>query len=216
LGKMGFFLRKWMIPGYLRRLRGIGNAFKPADAELAEADEFYSADQKQHLEGYYISTVRFLSKVVHDTKEDGFNVVKSWKELTPKQKAGVRKTLTDVGFMALSILAYGLLAGEDDELDDDQIFLAYLIRRQQSELTFFANPVEAFKIAQTPTAAVGNLKQIFKTLNYATPWTWGERYKAGPYKDDLKLYHKAKRLTPRFKNIDDFRQSLEFLNTMSM
>ena len=56
LGKMGFFLRKWMIPGYLRRFRGIQNSFKPSDAELKEADEFYSADQKNHMEGYYIST----------------------------------------------------------------------------------------------------------------------------------------------------------------
>ena len=91
-----------------------------------------------------------------------------------------------------------------------------MLRRQQSELTTFLNPVEAFKIAQTPTAAVGNFKQIFKTMNYMTPWTWGERYKVGPYKDELKLKHKAKKLLPRFKNIEDFRESLDFLRTMNM
>lgn len=215
LGKMGFFLRKWMIPGYLRRFRGIQNSFKPADAELSEADEFYSADQKEHMEGYYISTVRFLSKVISDTREDGINIAKSWKELTPKQQAGIRKTMMDVVLMTAVTLAYGIMEGDGD-IDDEDIFLAYLLRRQQSELTTFANPVEAFKIAQTPTAAVGNLKQIFKTMNYMTPWAWGDRYKVGPYKDDLKLYHKAKRLLPRFKNNDDFKQSLDFLRTMNM
>jgi hypothetical protein len=215
LGKMGFFLRKWMIPGYLRRFRGIQNAFKPSDAELKEADEFYSADQKNHMEGYYISTIRFLSKLVSDTREDGINISKSWKELTPKQQAGIRKTIMDVALMTAVTLAYGIMEGDGD-IDDEDIFLAYLLRRQMSELTTFANPVEAFKIAQTPTAAVGNLKQIFKTMNYMTPWSWGDRYKVGPYKGDLKLYHKSKRLLPRFKNNEDFKQSLDFLRTMSM
>jgi hypothetical protein len=212
LGKMGFFLRKWMMPGYIRRFRGFKNSFKAADTELAETDEFYSHDQKENLEGYYIAAVRFLSKVVKDTKTDGFNVIKSWKELTSKQKAGVRKTMADVGFMVLTIVAYNLLAGDGD-LDDDEVFLAYLLRRQQSELTFFANPVEAFKIAQTPTAAVGNLKNIVKTLNYVYPGNWGEKYESGPYSGDLKIYHMGKKLLPRFKNTEDFRQALDFLNS---
>jgi len=215
LGKMGFFLRKWMIPGYLRRFRGVTNSFKPADKELAEADEFYSADQKEYMEGYYVSTVRFLAKVVSDAREDGISVAKSWKELTPKQRAGVRKTMTDVALMTAVVLAFGIMEGDGD-IDDEDIFLTYLLRRQMSELTTFANPIEAFKIAQTPTAAVGNLKQIFKTMNYMTPWSWGDRYKVGPYKGDLKLYHKSKRLLPRFKNTEDFRQSLDFLRTMNM
>ena len=212
IGKMGFFLRKWMLPGYIRRFRGIKNTFKPADAELAEADEFYSHDQKENLEGYYIAATRFLSKIINDTRRDGFNVVKSWKELSSKQKAGVRKTMADVGFMVLAIVAYNLLAGDGD-LDDDEVFLAYLLRRQQSELTFFANPVEAFKIAQTPTAAVGNLKNIVKTLNYVYPGNWGEKYESGPYSGDLKIYHMGKKLLPRFKNQEDFKQALDFLNS---
>jgi hypothetical protein len=212
LGKAGFFLRKWMIPGYLRRIRGIKNIIKPSDKELSEAEQFYSHDQKENMEGYYIAATRFLSKIVHDTKQDGFNVVKSWKELTPKQKAGVRKTMADVGFMALVMIAYGVIAGDGD-LDDDEIFLAYILRRQQSELTFFADPREAFKIAQTPTAAVGNLKSILKTLQFVAPWNWGERYKAGPYKGDLRITKAAMKLRPRFKGVEDFRTGLNFLNS---
>jgi len=215
LGKMAFFLRKWMIPGYLRRFRGIQNSFKPSDAELSEADEFYSADQKEHMEGYYISTLRFMSKLFSDTREDGLNIAKSWKEITPKQKAGIKKTMADVALMTAVMLAYGILEGDGD-IDDEDIFLLYLLRRQQSELTTFANPIEAFKIAQTPTAAVGNLKQIFKTMNYMTPWSYGERYKVGPHKGDLKIFNKASRLLPRFKSIDDFRESLDYLRTMNM
>jgi hypothetical protein len=214
LGKVGFFLRKWMLPGYTRRFRGFKNTFKPSDAELKDGDEFYSHDQKENLEGYYIASVRFLSKIAHDTKRDGFNVVKSWKGLTAKQKSGVKKTMADVGFMVLVMMAYNVLDGDDDDkFDDDKVLAAYLLRRQQSELTFYLNPVEAFKLAQTPTAAVGNFKNIIKTLYYVWPPNWSDKYEAGPYKGDLKLYHMSKKLVPRFKDTEDFKSALNFLNS---
>ena len=214
LGKMGFFLRKWMIPGYIRRFRGIQNSFKHANAELSEADEFYSSDQKDHMEGYYISTVRFLSTLVRDTKENGVNVAKAWKELTPRQQAGVRKTAVDVAFMMATMLAYGLLEGEDGDVDDEDVFWAYLLRRQQSELMTFANPIEAFKLFKTPTAAVGNLDNIFSTLNYMNPFSsnWGARYKVGENKGELKILSKAGKLVPWPKNMADFKVSLDYLN----
>jgi hypothetical protein len=214
VGKMGFFLRKWMIPGFIRRYRGISNSFKPSDAELREQDEFYSQDQKNNMEGYYVSTARFVSKMINDAKEDQFNVIKSWGQLTTKQKSGVRKTMMDVGLMVSIGIAYSLLEGSMD--DDDEVFWYYVLRRQQSELTFFSDPTEAFKVAQTPTAAVGNLKQIMKTINYMRPSMWGEEYTNGKYKGDSKLFHAAKKLLPRFKNSEDFKQSLEFLTNMNM
>lgn len=215
LGKLGFFLRKWMISGVLRRYRGGSNAFKPSDAVLADADAFYNHDQKQYKEGYYISAVRFISKIVNDARQDRLSMSKSWKELTPAQKAGVRKTATDIAFMTMTFLAYGLLENADGEIEDEDLFLAYLIRRQRSELRFFNDPMEFYKLAQTPTAATGNLGNIIKTLNYLYPSNWGERYEVGPYKGDLKLTHKAKKLKPRFKNMEDFREALDFINSQN-
>jgi len=212
LGKVGFFLRKWTLPGYLRRYRGFKNAFKPADQELSEADSFYNQDQKRNMEGYYVSTSRFIAKIFNDTREDTFNIVKSWQGLTTHQKAGVKKTAADVAFMIAVTIAYNLLAGDGD-IDDEDIFMAYLLRRQQSELLFFIDPRETFKIAQTPTAAVGNLKNIIKAGNHVLPWNWGERYETGKYKGDLKLRHRLKKLRPNIKGTDDFRKGLQFLNS---
>ena len=152
--------------------------------------------------------------MINDAKEDQFNVIKSWGQLTTKQKSGVRKTMMDVGLMVSIGIAYSLLEGSMD--DDDEVFWYYVLRRQQSELTFFSDPTEAFKVAQTPTAAVGNLKQIMKTINYMRPSMWGEEYTNGKYKGDSKLFHAAKKLLPRFKNSEDFKQSLEFLTNMNM
>jgi len=212
LGKMAFFLRKWMVPGYIRRYRGISNFYKPADAELSEADSFYNQDQKRNMEGYYVSTSRFIAKIINDTREDKFNIVKSWKELTTDQKAGVRKTMADVAFMIAVTIAYNLLAGDGD-LEDDEVLMAYLLRRQQAELTFFALPSEAFKIAQTPTAAVGNLGNMLKVTNHIFPWNYGQRYETGKYKGELKLRHRLKKLRPNIKDTDDFRKALDFLNS---
>ena len=212
LGKLGFFLRKWMIPGYVRRFRGATTSFKHANADLTEAQEFYSSDQKVNMEGYYISTMRFLSTIVADAREDGVNISKSWNSLSPKQRAGVRKSMVDIASMTAITLAYAILEGDGD-IDDEDIFLAYLLRRQQSELTTFLNPIEAFKIASTPTAAVGNLKNMFKVMNYMLPGNWGERYETGKNKGDLKIFHKSRKLVPWPKGVDDFRVSLDFLRT---
>lgn len=212
LGKYGFFLRKWMIPGYIRRFRGAKNFYKASDTELSETEKFYNEDMKDDVEGYYVSAARFLSKIIKDAKEDQLSIIKSWKDLTPRQKAGVKKSLIDLSLIAIVYTLSGMLEAGDDE--DEWIKLRYLLRRQESELVNFINPIEAFKIAQTPTAATGNMKQIFKLIyQMGDPL---EQYKVGPYKGDFKMKHKLKKLAPRFKNEEDFKQALEFLNNMSM
>lgn len=211
LGKLAFFLRKWMIPGILRRWRGSNNLFKGISSELKEADEFYSRDQKNYLEGYYVTSFRFLSQIINNLKQDGVTISKTWKSLTPKQKAGIRKTGADLSLLSLIMVAFGALDGEED--DDDKIFLMYLLRRQQSEISFFWNPIEAIKIAQTPTAAMGNIKQIIRTVSYLMPQNWGEVYQQGYYKYQRKDLRALGRLVPRFKNLEDFRQGLKFMNS---
>ena len=121
IGKMGFFLRKWTIPLTLRRYRGVKNAFKPADAELAEGAEFYSRAQKSNIEGYHVSAFRFMSTIVSDARKDRINIAKSWNKLSAKQKAGVKKSMTDVAIMAMVYTAAALLNAEADD-DDDMVF----------------------------------------------------------------------------------------------
>jgi hypothetical protein len=215
IGKLGFFLRKWMVPGYMRRYRGIKNIRKSLSDELKEDEKFYSSGEKSELEGYYVTAVRFLAKVAKDTREDSFNIIKTagnaWGEITPKQRAGIKKTMVDFALMGL-VWALSSALDADDE-DDEIIKSRYAIRRQLSELTTFANPIEALKIASTPTAAVGNLKQISKLIyQMGDPM---ERYKVGEYKDELKVLHAARKVLPRIKNDEDFKQGLDFMNTFT-
>jgi len=212
LGKMIFFLRKWMEPGLIRRWRGFKHVLKSTD-ELSEVERYYSADQKDNLEGYYTTGVRFLINLFRGLKEGQFELIKNYDNLSNKERANLKKLLFDAGMIILTMAAYGALDDEDDP--DKNIVWKYLLRRQQSELQFFYDPFEAFKIVSTPTAAVGNVKQILKTMSQlVTDPT--ELYEQGAYKGESKLKHRAKRLAPRIKNVEDMKQGLKFLNNMSM
>lgn len=214
IGKMGFFLRKWTIPLTLRRYRGIKNAFKPSDAELSEADQFYSRAQKTNIEGYHVSALRFMSQIVSDARKDKISVAKSWNKLTPKQKAGVKKSMTDVALMVMVYTAAAFLNAEADD-DDDMVFWAYLMRRQQSELTFFVSPPEMIKIGMTPTAASGNFKNITKFLSQLVTDPM-EEYQVGDRKGTLKIKKRAKKLFPvlsQLKDLQDFKDARDYINS---
>ena len=222
IGKMAFFLRKWTIPLTLRRYRGIKNSFKPADAELAEADQFYSRAQKTNIEGYHVSAMRFMSQIVSDARKDKMNVLsyaltstgKSWNKLTPKQKAGVKKSMTDVALMVMVYTAAAFLNAEADD-DDDMVFWAYLMRRQQSELTFFISPPEMIKIGSTPTAAAGNFKNMTKFFSQLLTDPM-EEYQVGDRKGTSKLGKRAKKLFPvlsQLKDLQDFKDARDYINS---
>ena len=217
LGKMGFFLRKWMIKLTLRRWRGVKNSLKAANN--ADAEMFYDRDQKSNTEGYYVSALRFISQIAKDVKQDGLKMAlgktqdgSSWSRLSSKQKAGVRKTVVDVAMMTIVIQALKAL-GDDD--DDDRVLAKYLLRRQQSELTFFINPMEAMKLAMTPTAAMGNLKNISRLLWQLTTDPSG-RYKSGWKKDQLKAIYMIKKLFPKIKTLEELKDASKFLNSFGM
>lgn len=212
LGKMVFFLRKWMEPGLLRRWRGVKNVLKNTD-DLSEVERYYSADQKENLEGYYATGLRFGINLIKALKEGRFELIKNLDNLSDKEKANLRKLGFEMGMIALTILAYAVLDDEDDP--DKNITMRYLLRRQQSELLFFSNPLEAFKIVSTPTAAVGNLKSILKVLDqlFTDP---REVYEQGPKKGENKLFDRMTRLAPRIKGEEEFKEGIKFLENMSM
>ncbi len=96
--------------------------------------------------------------------------------------------------------------------DDDENFIAkYLIRRQLSEQTFFINPSETYKIASTPTAGMGVVKNVLKLFNQTIKEPT-ERYKQGVNKGELKVNVFFKKLLPGVRDFEDVKKSLSFLN----
>ena len=216
LGKMAFFLRKWMIKLTLRRWRGIGNSLTAGNTE---AEMFYDRDQKRNTEGYYVSAARFLSQIAKDVRQDGFKAIigknkdgSSWSRMSSSQQAGIRKTGFDVAVISMVMLSLQAL-GDDD--DDDKVLAKYLLRRQQSELTFFTNPMEVLKLAATPTAAMGNLKNTTR-LMYQMITDPNGRYKSGWKKDELKRTFMLRKLFPHIKTIEELKDAAKFLNSFGM
>ena len=217
MGKLLFFLRKWMIPGTLRRWRGLTSAHKDVD-DLREVDTFYSQDAKANLEGYYVTAARFIINTLPKAfKEMNIEIIKTRvSEMTPREKANIRKVITELSLIAIGWTAYMALDDEDD--DDKNVFAKYILRRQISELSFFLNPTESFKIASTPTAAVGTVKNILKTMVQVAPNNITEVYEQGPHKGENKAWRNTKQLIPlmNIKDTEEFKQSLKFLNNMAL
>lgn len=212
-GKLLFFLRKWTLPGIQRRYRGFGSALK-ATEDLTEADRFYSQDVKANREGYYVTGIRFFAKVlIPAIKELNLNLIKQGNQkLSAMEKANLKKLATELMLIAGTYMAY--LALDDDEDPEKNLYSKYIMRRQFSELAFFSSPIEAFKIASTPTASVGTFKRILQVFTQLMdPY---EEYEQGPNKGRLKLTVKALKAFPvtsqTEKNISD---SLKFLTQMS-
>ena len=212
-GKLIYFLRKWTLPGIHRRWRGFGSSLKKSE-DLTEADKFYSQDAKANREGYYATATRFISNVLFPAiKTLNMELIKQGtKELSAHEKANLYKVLTELSMIAISMLAYAALDGDDDE--DKNLMAKYMLRRQTSELSFFLNPVESFKIVSTPTASVGTAKRILQVITQSLdPFA---EYQQGSNKGRNKWTVKALKAFPitsqTEKNIKD---SLKFLNQMS-
>ena len=206
LGKLTWFLRKWIEEGYFRRWRGTKNIFTK-NSEIDELDKFYSQDAKSEREGYYVTATRFLTRVIAPAvMQMNIEIIKEGAgNLSTSQKANLKKLITELGMIALSLAAY--LAMDEDE---DEILYKYIFRRQLAELSFFINPPDALKVVSTPTASIGTIRNIFKVLSQSLDPL--ETYEQGPHKGRNKLQVALLKNVPIFsQTLRDTKSSLDFL-----
>lgn len=207
-GKLLFFLRKWIEPLYYKRYRGISKVTTPTK-DLREVDRFYSKDLKSYQEGYYVTALRVLGKFVRAMKTMDFQLVGAeYKQLSAHEKANARKMASEIAMISLLWMSY-MLAGGDD--DDDNVNLRYGLRRTISEMSYFFNPIEAGKIASTPTASVGVGRKVLDFITQIPKFN--EMYEQGKNKDKSKLGVKFGKLIPLKAAWErDVEESLKWLN----
>ena len=203
-GKLVFFLRKWIESTTLRRWRGLPHMLKNSE-DLRRVDKFYSQDLKSFQEGYYVTAIRFIKhSVLKGMKEFSFNAIGAdYKNLSVHEQANLKKIVAEFSMMGLTVLAYMAMGGFDEEPDEDTLTARYLLRRELSELSFYANPLEAFKIASSPTAAINTTQRVFKFISQALSDTGSvifgegpERYKQGDKVGEMKLFHRGVSILP--------------------
>lgn len=207
-GKAFWFLRKWIEPGLYRRYRGIGSARKK-HSELTDEDRFFSDDLRMYQEGYYTTAIRFVGELLRAVKSGSLQEVKDFnKNLLPHEKANKKKAITELSIIVGLFLAHGLLDDEDEA--DKNLIAKYLINRQHAEMSFFINPGEAVKIAESPTAGMGTLKAFIRLSSQLMSPT--ERYEKGVNKGELKLTERFRKIRPRWRVFNDIKESEKFLN----
>lgn len=210
LGKMLSMFRKWVIPGFNRRWRGAVHFTKQQSELDAEVEAFYSEDMQAYQEGYYTTGARFLWQIGKNIKELKFHAISAqWDKLSDAELANMRRLSIEVGVMiaslAASTLLYMLAQGSDDPVERETLFyFTYFTRRLYSELRFYSNPVEAFKLMRDPSATLSYLgkigrfaAQLQEDVFYNIPSGGGlEEFQAGKHKNKIKLEVRALSLVP--------------------
>jgi hypothetical protein len=210
-GKALFYLKKWMVPTVARRWRGATTMLRKVES-LRDIDKFYSQDLKAFQEGYYVTAARFVTRTLPSAyREGGIEMVKKgYENMSKHEKANMRKMLAELSMITLTVLAYAAMGGLDDDPDEETLYARYVLRREIAELTFYMNPLETYRIAATPSAAMGFMEKNLRLLNQSFSPT--ERYKQGPHKDRLKWSKMAQDLIPiKAQTQRDIQSSLEFL-----
>jgi len=194
--------RKWAYEGALRRF----------------SVNKYNTLLEQDVEGFYRTGARVGVKLIKDLSKLKFDVAKEdWQNLTPHEKANMRRIITETSAITLAFIAAMLLgAGAkymEDKYDKDNFkdkfvlgsyeLLLYETNRAYTELFAYINPKETLRLFQTPAASTSLLVNSIDLLIqvFTDPL---EEYETGWKKGKNKALWRAGQLSPGYKQIVTF------------
>ena len=177
IGRMGIMFRKWMRPSWNRR-------FKSAT---------YNYDLDAWIEGYYRTSGRFLLQLVRDLRETQFNLAARWNELTPTEKANIRRALTEVGHFLAVMAIIGLIEWSDDK---DRPWLVRMLEYQSRRLYTELGAMipgksmisEGLKIINSPAAGVNTIENMLDLTKLLNPWNYMDELQSGRYEGHSTAY----------------------------
>lgn len=177
IGRMGMMFRKWIKPSLNRR-------FKSAT---------YNYDLDAWTEGYYRTSGRFLLQLARDLRETQFNLAARWNELTPTEKANIRRALTETGHFLAVMAIIGLIEWSDDKDRPWLVRMAeYQARRLYTELGAMipGKPMisEGLKIIKSPAAGVNTIENILDLTKLLNPWSYMDEIQSGRYEGHSTAY----------------------------
>jgi hypothetical protein len=228
VGKLVMMLRKWMLPGMLRRWRGISTSLQD---NVNPQDIYFSQALMTEQEGNYTTTIRFVNNLRQSLTKMKFdaNYRMNWDGLTNAEKGNVRRTVVEMSLITLTLVASLLLRNLAKGIDDDEtrkrvMLGVFWTRRAYSELSFFMNPQEQIRILRSPAAAVSMIESSLKLLGqvqrdiyhideeHGVVWFTPEMYERGPRKGEPKVYKKIEQVTPVIKNVKrDVEDATDYL-----
>ena len=194
-GKLFFQFKKHMPPQILNRFRGMNNAGK-ATADMKDEDKFFNINTKTEEYGYYTSFFRLLISTANTERFNLLNYMKAgkneWSGMTVHERANVTKTITELSFITMLALMAGAAAAADDFDWEALGWIVYLMRRQVNEAGWqYLNPMENWRVVQSPMAAIGKLQNITDTIFQL--YNIDELYESGDFAGESKFKKKVGR-----------------------
>lgn len=189
-GQLVMLFRGWMIPGIRKRWGFSLSTNEPSmDFETGHLNE-----------GMYISFIKLFKESFVEKQ----GLLATYKHMTEMEKANVVKTMTELLVMAsLVLIIKGLQSIDADDDDQELYFVMYQLRRLQSDLGFYYNRRELFKILKSPSATLTIWSKLGKFFDQV--WDPTEEYQvstAGNKKGDNKLWARTKDIIPLLNNIE--------------
>lgn len=207
IGRFGMLFRNWIVSGFRRRFQEA-----KADYELEDV-----------VEGNYRT---FFKILVEDIKNRQLPFLYSYNNLTNLQKQNIRRTMVEVITFVSAVSLSGLLMGEleDEEKGSTErkflAFFAYQSKRLESEILFFVNPKDTFRVFEEPIASMSTVRKVAGFVDQLV-FTWNPedleyKRRSGVHeKGDNKSWAKFKQLVPvltKVESLTDPETAMKFFD----
>jgi len=221
LGKSVMMFKNYFLTAMEYRYTGINTSWKNK-ADLTEDDLNYNSAKKQYVEGTYVSLIRYFKEgVIPSLKSLQLMYMKDvYNSLSDYEKSNLKKATLEIMLTSVMVPLIGALLAAGAGDDDDEIwFLVYQMRRLESELSQFRNPIETSKVIQNPVAGIRLLQNGLNFVyEVATPINFipdnNENF-FSYFDEDAKgnniLAKKGKKLVPVWSQVDKNYKQLHSL-----
>lgn len=204
--KLALMFRKWIVPSARKRFDAL----------------YYDNILQDYREGYYRTGGRFFAnnvkrffyKLTDESKAAELAITADWHNLTEQEKANVRRFSTEIAITTSLFVLYSLVKGWADDEDDLLLEnLAYQLYRLRTDMGFYYNPRDAFKIIQSPFPSTSAVKSVSNLIDQVMdPF---ERYEQGSWKGRLKLEKRVYDMLPIVRQLyraRDIENEFKILN----
>lgn len=201
LGRMAGMFRKFIVPGFRRRWA--------KSKKLSDGSRRFKYNEYGEFsyEGYYRTFGRFFGGLLRELWDMKANIVAKkadrvkrsddsrYSNLTNMERANIKRASAEFITLISMIVLGNIFLKQKDEAEDEWTdwytsMLAYQTLRLRSELFFFLNPLETFRILRSPAASMSIVENLIKLIeliiNPFDDEKLTDKFERGPWKDRWK------------------------------
>ena len=146
-----------------------------------------------------------------ELKAGKFDYLSRWNELSDMEKANFWRTVMDVTYVMLALVAIGVLKNIDGDDDNDWMLNMASVQanRLYTDLRFFSSPTEFLRLMKSPAVGINQLNTIVNFSKTIDPfgYIFGDdpfirEMKSGKNKGETYLWVNLKKTIPIINQID--------------